>query len=132
MARSERRSAPRLEVVDELFGQIVAFAVRLTIRELGPGGFSIEGPLPFPRGAKHLFRFTSAAGVQVLINATVTHSRSTGDFMVPRYVTGFSFVQDGSAETEAKIEILLDALLAGLEFDDDAPSSAVEPAHHVW
>jgi hypothetical protein len=118
----ERRTSPRLEVVDQLFGEIVAFAVRLSVRDLGPGGFSIEGPLPFPKGAKYLFRFTTAAGDEVIIDAMSTYSRSTGDTIAPSYVSGFAFLHR-SAETSVKVERLLDAMLAGLEFDEHQPAA---------
>ncbi len=49
MVKPERRTAPRVEVVDQLLGQIVTFPVRLLLRDLGPGGFSLEAPLPFPK-----------------------------------------------------------------------------------
>jgi hypothetical protein len=121
MRYQERRTSPRLEVVDQLHGQLVTLNVRQTLRELGSGGFSTEGPILFPTGARHLFRFITAGGVQVVLQATVAHCRPARDFQdVPRYITGFSFVQDGSADAAVKIEILLAAITDCLEFHEDA------------
>ena len=76
----------------------------------------------FPKGARHLFRFITAGGVQVVLQAVVAHCRPAGDFQdVPSYITGFSFVQDGSADVAVKIEVLLAAMTDGLEFHEDAP-----------
>jgi hypothetical protein len=132
MRSEERRTSPRLEVIDQLHGQLVTLKVRQTLRELGAGGFSTEGPVQFPKGAPHFFRFTTAAGVQVVLAATVVHSRPAGDPQdSPSYITGFSFVKGAYAETEAKIEILLDAVLGSLEFDEDAPSPPAGWTRHA-
>jgi hypothetical protein len=121
MRYQERRTSPRLEVVDQLHGQLVTWNVRQTLRELGSGGFSTEGPILFPKGAQHLFRFITAGGVQVVLQAAVAHCRPAGDFQdVPSYITGFSFVQDGSADVAVKIEVLLAAMTDCLTFEEDA------------
>ena len=119
MEIEERRSSPRLEVIDELHGRLVAFDV-LTLREVSAGGFSTDGPLHFPKGAEHLFRFVTAGGIDVLLRATVVHTRPAGkDQSSPRFVTGFRFLQDATDETAVKIAVLLGALAAAREFKED-------------
>ncbi len=128
MSYRDRRASPRLEVVDQLHGQLVAFNVPLTLRDLGAGGFSVAAPIPFPAGATHLFRFITAAGVEVLIEATVAYVRGGSDARnEPCYVTGFSFAREASAHTAANINVLLDAMLDALQFDDDDPEFAAGP-----
>ncbi len=124
MTHAERRASPRLEVVDQLYGQLVALNVPLHLRDLSPGGFSADAPIAFPEGAAHQFRFITAQGVQVILQATAVYSRSmSNDPRAPRYVTGFAFVQDGSAETLVSINVLLDAMLDMLRLVEDEPLS---------
>ncbi len=123
----ERRASPRLEVVDQLHGQLVTFRLPQSLRDLSAGGFSTEGPLQFSKGATHFFRFTTPGGMQVVLAAAVMYSRPARDCQdAPSYVTGFSFVQGTYAETTAKIAILLDAMRQRLREDD--PASGVDRA----
>lgn len=85
---------------------------------MGPLGFSVESALPFPQGARRLFLFTTAGGLQVLIEGAAAHCRPhRGD--EARYLTGFSFVGSRLTDTDADVTVLLDALsgLADLEAD---------------
>ena len=115
---TERRAACRLEVLDQLNGQLVSMNVPILVRELGAGGFSIESNVPFPIGAHHQFRFTTAAGLAIILEAAVVHSQPTRPAHGwKRYVTGFSFVHDAIHDTARDIDILLDAMTAVLQFE---------------
>lgn len=114
---AERRHAPRLEVLEQLHGQLVSVNVPLVVRELGTGGFSVESSVPFPPGARHRFRFTIAGSGEVLIDAIAAHSRSARVTRGPdRYISGFTFWDDGNPETARAIDVLLDAITSVLEF----------------
>jgi len=114
----ERRGAPRLQVLGWIQGRLVSVPLPVELRDMGPGGFSVESALPFPQGARRLFLLTTAGGLQVLIEGAVAHCRpdNRGDL---RYVTGFKFMRSRLTDTDADIGILLDALsgLADLEAD---------------
>ena len=88
------------------------------LRDIGPLGFSVESALPFPQGVRRVFLFTTARGLQVIIEGAVVHSRSeAGDDA--RYVTGFRFVHSRLTDTDADVTVLLDAMsgLGDLEPD---------------
>lgn len=114
----ERRRAPRLQVLGRIQGRLVSLPLPVELRDMGPVGFSVESALPFPQGARRLFLFTTAGGLQVLIEGAAAHSRpdAIGD---ARYVTGFNFVHSRLTDTDADVTVLLDALsgLADLEAD---------------
>jgi len=108
----ERRATPRLEVLEQLHGQLVPLGVPFLMRELGAGGFSVESIVRFPLGARHRFRFTTADNVEVILEATVMHSGPSGPVDDgTSYMTGFAFVHDAADETWRAVDTLLDAVV---------------------
>ncbi len=106
----ERRRGHRVEVLGQLHGRVVALKVPILVRDLSSGGFSIEAPLAFPRHAIHTFRFTTAEGREVMVDAEsvrcVRASRPDEDSM---FVTGFEFVSDGDTNSR-QIDSLLETM----------------------
>ena len=104
----ERRRAPRVEVLGQLHGSIVALRMSVVVRDIGPGGFSIETPLPFPKHSAQQFRFSTPDGEKdVLLNGQSVHClRVSPGNDRPRYLTGFSFVLDDD-QSRREVEALL-------------------------
>jgi hypothetical protein len=116
MVPCERRQTPRLDVLDELHGRLVAVRVPLTVRELGPGGFSIESVVPFPSGSRHQFRFTTTEDDAIIVEAVAVHSRYLAmEGGVRQYVSGFAFCHL-EPETADGVYRLLQALTSSLQF----------------
>ena len=111
MAVTERRAAPRLDVDDQIRGELVAFGIPITVRDLGAGGFCAETAIPFPIGARQRFRFFTSGRLHATIEADVIHCRlMPRDSGTPCYVTGFSFVQkSGDPASTVDVDILLEA-----------------------
>lgn len=132
MPVTNRRSTPRLEVLGRLHGQIVSLDVPIAIGNIGLGGFSAESVMPFPLGARHQFRFTTARPVEVNIRAVVVHRRPAySPDGLTYFITGFAFVHDPMRDTAGDIRLLLASMVP-----DASDSTAVEPAepadhHHV-
>jgi len=118
MHLKERRRMPRLEVLGRIQGRLVSLPLPVELRDMGPDGFSVESPLPFPPGDRRLFLLTTAGGLQILIEGATVHCRPD-DREDARYVTGFKFVHSRLTDTNADVAVLLDALsgLADLEAD---------------
>jgi len=91
---SERRTAPRIEILGRVHGQAVSLDVPLTVREISLGGMAIETPVPFPLGAIHEFRLTLGDGSTVLLRARVVHCRPAGGGDTPVFLSGMHFVED--------------------------------------
>jgi len=107
---TERRAAPRVDVLGQLYGQAISPQVPLSVRNIGLGGFSTESLVPFPLGAQHDFRFAVAGHVAVQIRAVVIHRRpSYSADGLTAFVTGFAFVHDALHDTAADIRMLLAA-----------------------
>jgi len=82
-----------VEVLGQLHGQTAALRLPITVIDIGSGGFSIETPVPFPDRTPHDFRFTTADGEQVELEAvSVRSARLDRPNEPPVYVTGFEFV----------------------------------------
>jgi hypothetical protein len=95
----------------QIRGQLVSLGVRLTIREIGFGGFSSESPIQFELGARHLFQFTTADNREVLVTARVVYCRADGQFLwLPMFITGFAFVDDPERDTARDVGVLIDAM----------------------
>ena len=111
----ERRKSLRLDVLDQLDGQIVMFNIAVRLRDISAGGLSTESTVPFSIGSRQLLRLTTPAGVEVLITGIVTHQRiSDSETGPPRYVTGFKFLEEPDGSTSKDVETLLDAVRAEL------------------
>lgn len=111
-----RRRAPRVEVLGQLHGAIVALRIPITVRDAGRGGFSIETSLPFPDNAEHQFRFTTPQGDALVLSARSVYCLpADGPAEEPRYLTGFEFLpvdDTGQAQINALIEALSRTLVA--------------------
>jgi hypothetical protein len=109
MMTDEEPRAPRLEVIGQVRGDVVRLNVPLAMRDLSAGGFSIESSVAFHRGSHHQFRFTTAAGIAVVLRGRVVYSRAWGSRNgALGHVTGFAFVAE--PQSAEKIAVLLDSV----------------------
>jgi hypothetical protein len=108
---SDRRRAPRIEILGRLHGHAVSLDVPVTVREISLGGMAVETSFPFPVGAVHEFRLTLGDGSQVHLNGRVMHSRNTS---APggesAFLTGIQFVDDEPTDSDAGVGDLIDKL----------------------
>ena len=88
----DRRTSPRIELLGEINGQVMPFAMPVVLLDLSPGGFAISSPVPFARHAEYTFKFNGTRP-HGPIRAKGAHclrvSHGTTDVS---YVAGFSFV----------------------------------------
>ncbi len=105
----ERRQSVRLDVLDQLDGHVLFFNLPVKLRDISAGGIATESIVEIPVGARHLLRFTTPAGKQIVVAARVTHHRPA-QFPdgTSRFVTGFAFLDETAGET---IAALMDATL---------------------
>jgi hypothetical protein len=91
---TERRRAPRAQILGRLHGRIVTVDTRVQIREISLGGMSLESEIAFPVGAVHQFELFLGDGASVAVSAQARHSRRVDDVSPMRYLTGFQFIED--------------------------------------
>ena len=111
-----RRESPRLEVEAVLNSRLASGNLRLTLVDLGFGGFAVESPIGFEIGTQHVFRFSTNTDVTVTLRADAVYCRSTGthDGMT-HCVAGFKYVLE-RPEDERAVDILIDAANSPLTF----------------
>jgi hypothetical protein len=115
---TNRRRDIRIQILGQLYGQVVALDLPLAVQNLGAGGFAVDSPIPFRTGTMHQFQFTLDGGRSVKLEAQAMHClrvRVAGSST--RYLAGFEFVR-ASEDTEAAaaIDALLDSALSSLTF----------------
>ena len=111
-ALPDRRMSVRLDVLDQLDGRVVMYNIPIRVRDISAGGVATESAIPFPIGSRHLLRFTTADGVEVLIAGKVIHGMAAAMGARRLFLTGFEFVNGKSPKTAGDIERLLDAVRA--------------------
>jgi hypothetical protein len=112
-----RRATPRLEVEAVLNGRLAKGNLRMTLHDLGFGGFAVESPLAFAVGTQHDFRFIGPEEMAVAVRAETVYSRAVGLRDGMDYVlTGFKYVLD-TEEAERAVDALLDLAMSPLAFD---------------
>ena len=105
----DRRQTVRVSVLGALFGESAGLDRTLVLRDLSPGGFSVESPVPFLTGTRHRFHIVAGETRVEVEGIAIQSTPIPAEGRVDRYLAGFSFVID-SAERSAQIYALLDAV----------------------
>lgn len=115
-APASRRQWPRIDLVEDLHGLIVALDLPVHVLEVGLGGFSMECDAAFPVGATQQVRF-ALRGVELVLPCRVAHCRRCDR----GYVTGFQFAErpgdPDDADWRVKADRLIDLLTSSLSFE---------------
>jgi hypothetical protein len=101
----DRRQSPRVDLLREFEGRLLALEETITVQQLGPGGLTVVAAVPLSPSQIHDLRLTLDDEV-ISVRARVVHTRTlvTGDDVT--YASGMAFV-DPSKETLAIIEHFL-------------------------
>jgi len=119
----DRRRATRFEVSGRLLGTIVSFDLPVRVRDLGPGGFSIETVEPIDTGELHQIRFTAIDDWTTVLPARSLHCRpSVASDGTPRYVTGFAFPARPKPDQHQRINDLVAKVTSIRLFDETQES----------
>jgi hypothetical protein len=109
----DRRRNPRVELVSELYGLVVALDFPVLVRNASRGGLLIESACPFPVGSEHSFRFQAHGGQPATIVAVCRHIRRVGrSDSAPRYTAGFEFLPQPSENLRRALAIIAQATIA--------------------
>jgi hypothetical protein len=110
--RFERRRSPRLDALGQVHVHIATCPVPASLREIGPGGFSVETTTPFPPGQTHEFHFGLDDGSEIHVQASSVHCALTKIVAgMPVHLNGFEFVQR-DADVREEIDAFVDRITA--------------------
>ena len=98
----DRRQSPRVDLLREFQGRLLALDEAIIVQQLGPGGLTVTAAVPLSPTEIHDLRLTLDDEV-ISLRARVVHSRAVIDSDDVTYVSGLAFV-DPPAETLAVIE----------------------------
>ena len=98
----DRRQTPRVDLLREFQGHLLALDEGVTVQQLGPGGITVCAAVPLSPKHIHDLRVTLDDEV-IQVRARVVHSRAVVDSDDVTYVSGLAFV-DPPPETLAIIE----------------------------
>jgi len=110
---SERRRAPRIEILGRLHGQVTSLDVAVTVREISVGGLSMETAFEFPVGVVHDFRLELGDGSWVELRGRILRSKAATAADGSRvYVSGVQFLDDDAGATDGgpSVDDLLDRM----------------------
>jgi hypothetical protein len=115
----DRRQTPRVDLMREFQGHVLALDEAVTVQQLGPGGLTLIAAVPLSPTHIHDLRLTLDDDV-IAVRARVVHSRAVVDSDDVTYVSGLAFV-DPPPETMAIIEhfIGLDVFAEGRSIGTD-------------
>lgn len=89
---TERRTSTRIELLGEINGKVMPFAMPVVLLDLSPGGFAISSPVPFARHAEYTFQFRGRRPYGPIRAKDVHCLRVSHGTTDASYVAGFSFV----------------------------------------
>jgi hypothetical protein len=89
----DRRRHPRVAILGQLHGHIVALDTTVTVTEISLGGMGIQTDIAFPIGAVHDFQLTLGDNSVVRLRGRVAHCQRLASGS-ERYVSGIEFVDD--------------------------------------
>ena len=95
---SERRRAPRVDLVGQLQGELVSVDVPIRVREISLGGMSIETAEAFAIDTRHSFILTLGDGAGVFVLGRVAYSRKAADDQGVVFITGIQFLDEEAGD----------------------------------
>jgi hypothetical protein len=116
--RTERRQWPRVDLLSEFQGHLVALDEEVRVVQLGPGGLTIAAAIPLELDHRYDLQLTVDER-SITVQARVVHLRTTIDRDEFTYVIGMQFA-DLPPEAAAAIDAFLARNEAATEGSDPA------------
>ncbi|HXT69786.1 MAG TPA: PilZ domain-containing protein [Vicinamibacterales bacterium] len=101
---TERRRAPRVDLVGQLQGELVSVDLPIRVREISLGGMSIETTEAFAVDTRHSFVLTLGDGAGVFVLGRVAYSRKLDQDGGAIFVTGIQFLDEDAGDAGGDVE----------------------------
>jgi PilZ domain len=100
---SERRRAPRVDLVGQLHGELVSVDLPIRVREISLGGMSIETSEAFEVDSRHSFVLTLGDGAGVFVVGRVVYSRRADRPEGAVFISGIQFLDEDVADGTGQV-----------------------------
>ena len=105
----DRRHNGRIELLGEIKGQVMPFALPVVLLDLSDGGFAITSPVPFKPNSEYTFQFNGTRRFGPIRAKDVHCLRVSHGTSSVSYVAGFSFVLKQPSEKQIVDDLLAEA-----------------------
>lgn len=110
-AAADRRRAPRIALLGELHGRLVALDVPVEVLNLSVGGLLLRTPFRIAVGAVHDFNLTLGDESSVVLRGRAKHCHEAqGPDGSPTYEVGFAFIDDDSPADGREVGRIIEKL----------------------
>lgn len=106
---SDRRQDTRIELLGEINGQVMPFALPVVLLDLSPGGFAIASSVPFTPNAEYTFQFNGTRPHGPIRAKDMHCLRVSHGTTGASYVAGFSFVVLLPSDKEVVDDLIAEA-----------------------
>jgi hypothetical protein len=100
------RRAVRIAAAGTLEVHHASIQTAMPVRDVSLDGFALECPVPFVPGTEHRFKFTAYDGAPASVDAVVAHCMALSGIDTERYLAGFVFVTESTAQRANVIRVL--------------------------
>ncbi len=104
-----------MRVLSALEAYGVDVNVKVVVREVSPGGFSVASPVPFAVGEEQTLLFSAADGSETMVRCTCRHSRTLESGGAMTCVAGFQFLPGQDASLKIIIDLYAQLRRRGLQ-----------------
>jgi hypothetical protein len=88
---NERRQRPRVDLLADLHGNVVALDERIQVTQLSIGGMTVEASVPLSTRLQHDFRISDGSS-SIQVRGRIVHSRVEVGGDAVTYVAGVEFI----------------------------------------
>ena len=103
MTHSERRRAPRVDLVGQLHGELVSVDLPICVREISLGGMSIETSEAFDVDSRHSFVLTLGDGAGVFVLGRVAYCRRAERPEGAVFISGIQFLDEETTGGDGEV-----------------------------
>jgi PilZ domain len=95
---SDRRRNPRIQILGNFHGRVVALELPVVVTEISLGGMAIQTDIQFPVGSIHEFQLTLGDDSVVVLKGKVAHCQKAVEGN--QYLSGIQFIDDPADDSE--------------------------------
>jgi len=105
---TERRRAPRVDLVGQLRGELVSVDVPILVREFSLGGMSFQTSKVFDTDSHHEFMLTLGDGAGVVVRGRVAYCRQVEQHGAQVFIVGIQFLDEDASGSAGDVSGIIE------------------------